>query len=123
MKVVDPGHRFVLRHLDGEGATTLQFVKREGDKFPGNVGHYEGTTLQETLRACISRAEYVNSQIQCTETRNAIEAMRKAVWELEVRAARRHGRDLQLSIEDAVSGPTCSTCGHVGCNETCRESA
>ena len=120
MRVLDPGHRFVLSHLDGDAETVLVFVKREGAKFPGNVGHYEGTTLQEVLRACISRAEYVNAQVPCAETRSAIEHMRKAVHDIESRAARRHGRDVKMTVEDAVSGPMCPTCGHVGCRETCR---
>lgn len=49
------------------------FVKREGEHFPGNVGHYPGTTMQEVLRVLIDRAKYVNSQIPCLETEMAIE--------------------------------------------------
>jgi hypothetical protein len=39
MRVFDPGHKY------------LKFVKREGDNYPRNRGHYEGTTSQEVLRA------------------------------------------------------------------------
>lgn len=120
MKVIDPGHRFSLRHLDGSGETVLQFVKREGPGYPRNVGTSEGTTLQEVLRACISRAEYVNGQIHTAETDRAIDYMMRAVHQLEVRAARRHGRSEAISVAAAVTGPTCESCGHVGCTGACR---
>ena len=121
MRVLDPGHRFVLAHLDGRGETILQFVKRQGPGYPGNEGTSEGTTIQEVLRALISRAEYVNGQIPCAETESAIDHMRAAVLALEQRAARRHGRPAEaLTANAAVAGPTCRVCGHVGCDETCR---
>ena len=120
MRVLDPGHRFSLRHLDGPGETVLQFVKREGRGYPHNVGTSEGTTLQEVLRALISRAQYVNGQIPCPETDRAIDHMMRAVHALEVRAARRHGRNEAISVAEAVSGPTCAHCGHVGCVGSCR---
>ena len=67
MRVLDPGHRYALRHLDGDGETVLQFVNREGEKYPGNAGACEGTTMQEILRALIDRAAYVNGQASCEE--------------------------------------------------------
>lgn len=120
VRVLDPGHRFSLRHLDGGGETVLQFVKREGADYPGNVGSCEGTTMQEMLRALISRAQYVNNQIPCEETVEAIVLMRCAVHNLEIRAAHRHGRDTQLlTVDEAVSGRCCALCGHVGCTGDC----
>lgn len=120
MDVIDAGHKYVLRHLDGYGTETLTFVKREGEGYPGNVGHYEGTTMQEVLRVLIDRAKYVNAQIPCEETEAGIIHMREAIRQFELRAARRHGRMLSapLTIEDA---PTCAKCGHIGCNGECRE--
>jgi hypothetical protein len=120
MKVLDPGHRFALRHLDGEGESVLQFVKREGEKYPGNVGHCEGTTMQEVLRALISRAKYVNDQIPCVETQAAIALMEGTVRLFEVRAAALHDRSINITVEEAVNGPTCAKCGHVGCEGSCR---
>lgn len=42
MKVVDPGHVFELDTLDGRkpygGPMLLWFLKRVGEKFPGNGG-------------------------------------------------------------------------------------
>lgn len=75
MIVLDPGHRYHLHTLDDNAPQAywpLQFVKREGAKFPGNLGHYPGTTTQEVLRACIDRAGYVNRQIPCWQTKLSI---------------------------------------------------
>lgn len=118
MKVLDPGHRYELAHLDGEGMSVLQFVKREGDKYPGNVGHCEGTTIQEVLRALIHRAAYVNSQISCPETSDSIYHMAQAIYVLERRAARLHGRP-DPGLDESVFGVPCRGCMHVGCNGAC----
>lgn len=120
MKVIDPGHEYELRSLDGEQTNRLVFVKREGEGYPGNVGHHAGTTMQECLRALIDRANYVNEQIPCAETRSAIYHMTEAIYVLEVRAALRHKRRANFNRENAVNGPTCDKCGHVGCAGTCR---
>lgn len=116
MKVLDPGHRYALDSLDGEFPQTLTFVKREGAKYPGNVGSHPGTTMQEVLRALIERAEYVNQQIPCAETTLAIGLMQSALYLFESRAARCHGRILDASVADLVDGVgKCKRCGHVGC--------
>jgi len=38
MQELDRGHKYALRHLDGNEVETLTFVKREGDGYPGNIG-------------------------------------------------------------------------------------
>lgn len=120
MKVVDAGHEYELDSLDGEQINKLVFVKREGKKYPGNVGHHPGTTMQEVLRALIDRAKYVNSQVPDINTISAIDCMRKAIFSLESRAAIRHNRTINFSIDDAVNGKEkCLKCGHVGCNYDC----
>lgn len=120
MRVLDAGHRFALRHLDGDGEEILQFVKREGEGYPGNIGHCEGTTMQEVLRALISRAKYVDGQIPCYETDKGIELMRGALRWFEVRAARRHGRIFEDRRNDIELADTCEKCGHIGCEGGCR---
>jgi hypothetical protein len=119
MKVLDPGHRYALAHLDGEGEEILQFVKREGEGYPGNVGHCEGTTLQEGLRVFIDRANYVNNQIPNQHTLDAIGHMKMAIYEFEVRAAERHNRFVDFDVQGAVYGEICKKCGHVGCKGDC----
>lgn len=116
MKILDPGHCYSLNSLDGECEQTLTFVKREGPGYPGNVGSHPGTIMQEVLRALIERCEYVQRQVPCAETEAAANLLRAALWLFEARAARRHGRTLDLPLSAVVSGEgKCKTCGHVGC--------
>lgn len=118
MQVLDPGHCYRLMELDGATwpGTILQFVKREGPSYPGNVGHYTGTTMQEVLRACIDRAGYVNRQIPCWQTRLGMYLMGIVVWLFEHRAAKRHHTRVP-SLYEAIFGICCPTCGHVACNQ------
>lgn len=73
--------------LDGLGEEILTFVKREGQRYPGNVGHHAGTTAQEVLRALVDRVQYVDSQIPDSNNVVVLASLRKALWHLEARAA------------------------------------
>lgn len=123
MKVLEPGHLFELDRLDvpvgGPRTCFLEFVRRVGEKYPGNPEPaHAGTTSQEVLRALIQRALYVNNQQACPETSEAVGYLIKALWLLECRAARLHGRK-NPPPEAAVYGTTCPGCGHVGCAGGC----
>lgn len=123
MKVLDPGHLYELKVLDADKeqwtkTVELRFVKREGDKFPGNVGHYPGTNLQEVLRALLNRIAYLDLQEHDDRNLLIAEYTMKAIYLLEQRAAERHGRPTPM-IEQACFGETCEKCGHVGCEGTC----
>jgi hypothetical protein len=124
VRVLDPGHDYVLQSLDGEAPQRLTFVKREGPGFPGNVGSHPGTTTQEVLRALIDRGEYVNRQVPCAETEAASALMKSALLLLETRAARRHDRVFAdfPTLDEATTAPGCAKCGHVGCMGYCHES-
>ncbi len=116
MKIIDSGHEYLLESLDGGEPVRLTFVKREGEGFPFNSGHHPGTNVQEVLRALIERGDYLNRQVPCAETESATAMMRGALLLFELRAARRHGRNLDLnSTQEACCLPTCKTCGHIGC--------
>lgn len=116
MTVIDPGHSYLLDSLDGDQVNRLVFVKREGGKYPGNVGSHPGTTTQEVLRALIERSHYVNNQSFCEETERVEMLLRECVVLLERRAARLHGRLLVASLDEVVWGVgKCAACGHVGC--------
>ena len=119
MRVIDPGHTYQLDGLDDGAPQTIRFVKRchPPAKYPGNVGCYPGTTIQEVLRVLIDRAQYVGRQLPCEETDRAIEAMREAIRLLEERAARRHGRTLWPAPTRPELEPTCHACGHIRCEE------
>lgn len=145
MKVLDKGHLYQLDTLleDPENAprakvsTSLRFVKRVGEKYPGNVPPgYEGTTTQEVIRALIDRMLYVDAQKPHPTNDQVIRGLRTALMNLELRAAKERGEfeefvallaksnklipsmpDLQMMggvfrIEEL---PTCSHCGHIGC--------
>jgi hypothetical protein len=122
MKVLDPGHRYAVQTLDDSchvGDRLLQFVKREGALYPGNVGRYSGTNCQEVLRCVVDRLEYLESQLPCWQTYVATLLGAAMIWLLEHRAARRHGRRAP-SFRETLRGSTCERCGHVGCRGECR---
>ena len=120
MQILDKGHSFLLDILDydgrGEVLNTLEFVKREGEMYPGNVGKHPGTNLQEVYRACISRLIYLDNQISDPNNQLCIEFTRLCIAYLEYRAARRHGRELLLNtdeLEQIETLETCPKCGHI----------
>jgi hypothetical protein len=123
LKVIEPGHIYELKQLDGEGVETLRFVKRVGEKYPGNEPPaHPGTNMQEHLRALINRCEFVNGQNYCIETVVAIQLMKGAIAQFELRAARLHGRNLDnYTLDELVRCGTCDECGHIGCNGECRK--
>jgi hypothetical protein len=115
VREIDPGHEYLLDSYDGGVSVLLTFVKREGEGYPFNVGHHPGTNLQETWRADIKRLQYLQTQGSCEENTIVINKLRECIWQLEVRAARRHGRQLPTYRIDIENLPTCPGCGHIGC--------
>jgi hypothetical protein len=116
VKVIDPGHMYDLQCLDANLTVRLVFVKREGPGYPGNVGSYPGTNLQEVIRALIDRVKYLDGQIYSHHNSRVIHGLRIALHSLEVRAAERHGRELAAQSQRIECLPTCETCGHVECS-------
>lgn len=114
---------FVLDVLDAKipgSAGLLVFVKRIGDKFPGNVGPgYPGTTTQEVIRALIDRTKYVDAQRPDPANWRAIRDLRSALVEFEMRAARERDDVAAVyriaAMDEPELAPTCSGCGHVLC--------
>ncbi len=122
MRVIDPGHQYALRQLDGDCEEILTFVKRQGEGYPGNVGEYPGTNIQEVLRALIDRLNYLHRQIPHDGNTLIVEDLRDALWTLEARAANRHNRPIPEEMRSCGSVnrriellPTCPKCGHIGC--------
>jgi hypothetical protein len=132
MKIIDPGHVYDLDWLDGDPDTRglgpridmaenrLIFVKREGDGYPGNVGHHPGTNMQEVLRALIDRVKYLDRQIPHPRNETVISNLRHSLWCLEQRAAERHGRTWDPTWWEIELQPTCPKCGHIGCRGGCK---
>jgi hypothetical protein len=120
MKVIDSGHDYELATLDGGFPQRLTFVKRHSVedpmKFPGNTESHPGTTLQNVIRATLERFRYLHRQIWAVENLICIGMLRLALWLLEFRAARRHGRTYFKSLRFAETEPMCIKCGHTVCN-------
>ena len=115
VRIIDPGHIYGLMRLDGLGEEVLTFVKREGPRYPGNVGHHAGTTVQEVLRALVDRVQYVDNQISDSNNVVVLSSLRRALWHLEARAAQVHGLSFTQPDENIELMRTCATCGHVVC--------
>ena len=114
----DPGHHYQLLVLDSTWRSLpqfLRFVKREGPAYPGNVGSYEGTTLQSVLRACCARLDYLQRLEPSVEYFLIREKLITCLWYLEQRAAYRHGLPYPYSRDFARTAPMCETCGHTVC--------
>ena len=120
MKIIDPGHDYLLNNLDNTDKSRLRFVKRKGKQYPGNENAYPGTNMQEVMRALIDRCKYVNEQTPCLETESVIMHLQIAMLGLELRAARRHGRRLNFSSSSGIEErEVCEKCGHIGCTGEC----
>lgn len=87
MRVLDPGHRYALQTFDKQ-ETEIVFIKRSGGAVQYNDDH-DGLQSQEVLRALIDRTKFLNAQIPCNESENAIWNLRMALFEYEARAWRR----------------------------------
>jgi hypothetical protein len=117
MKILDAGHIYRLNGYDGGEEQELQFMKREGDNFPFNAHTFGGTNCQEVIRVLIDRTRYLYNQKPCAETEAALHSLESALMFYEMRAARLHGRSLDLRAPaDLVWMATCKKCGHIGCN-------
>lgn len=117
MKVIDPGHEYLIEALDGGASQTIRFVKREGPNYPGNIGAHGGPITQEFLRAILHRCVYMNAQGSCAETDIIVASLRTAIMAFEVRAARCRGAVIDLiNLSDIDAEPTCGKCGHIQCD-------
>jgi hypothetical protein len=108
MDILDPGHDYEINNYDGSGKQRITFLKREGEGYPGNIGHYPGTNCQEVLRVLIDRIEYLDNQIPCNENKLILDNLKSAYWQFEKRAAERHRKEFPYSVfhpDDAYRYP------------------
>ncbi len=120
MKTLDPGHHYHLEVYDkGHDHEDLMFMKRIGEKYPGNTGPtHGGTNCQEVLRVLIDRLLYLNNQIPCAETEICVGHARHMILLLEMRAKRMKGKHLPVPLGQEIEKyPTCKVCGHILCDE------
>jgi hypothetical protein len=128
MRCVIPGHVYELDSFGGTFEQTLTFAKRDGEKYPGNVGTHPGTNVQDVLRVLIDRVKHLNAQVPCSENKRVLLSLRECILLLEERAAVRHNRradwrmyDKNEPVNDQIEFlDVCAKCGHIGCLGTCR---
>lgn len=97
MKELYKGHKFSLRHLDGNGETELQFVQRAPLHQPK-----EGVTNQEVLRAIIARVKALNEEVPWEGNKQILYHLRMAIALHESRAIERHIEKYGLEVERVV---------------------
>lgn len=113
MKIIDPGHKYIPDSLDGNFIQEITFVKRYGDKYPGNTNCYPGTTIQELCRIGIDRLTYVDAQKPSEETQQSKQYFRTIIFKLEKRAARLHNRQINPRLVGIEFEKCCKKCGHI----------
>lgn len=119
MHIIDPGHEYLAHGVGNSTPQRIVFVKNEGEKYPGNVGHHAGILTQELIRICIDRTNYLNNQGSCLETELALSALRQALAWYEVRAARCRETHIEAAHANSLDNhEVCNTCGHVQCQRT-----
>lgn len=117
MKVIDPGHIYALKNVDGpiNGGRSQQihFVRRRdtnGELLPESERE-GGILTQELLRVCIDRTLYLYAEAPCDEDTRIVECLREAFTLFESRAARRTIEKLAKPEEAKI----CEMCGHILC--------
>lgn len=96
MKVLDPGHRFLLDNLESNTKTVLQFMK---DPSLHNGEGADGPTCQEVLRAIISRVQALDQEKHWAGNADIIFHGRMMIAGFEARALIRHVEKDGLEIE------------------------
>lgn len=106
MQVLDPGHRYLLDHLESDGKTVLQFMK---DPKLHNGDGADGTSCQELLRVVIDRVQELNREKPWAGNNDIIYDLRHAIAGFEARALIRHVEKEGLAIETLPLAPD----GHI----------
>ena len=88
MKIIDPGHVYELKQLGDNNTQLLKFIKRSGGAVQYDQ-EWPGLQTQEVLRALIDRTKYLDTVLECKETKEAVKHLQMALYWYEVRALRR----------------------------------
>jgi hypothetical protein len=117
MNIIDVGHKYELLSIDGKCKQVLQFVKRQGLRYPGNTSSYPGTTLQDVIHCLLNRVRYLQNQIPCVENEVIIYNLQTCLLMLEQRAAKRRHMELNIeTLEQLEVKLLCPKCGHTTCH-------
>lgn len=100
MRILHPGHEYLLDHLDGDGKTRLQFVQR----LPFHAKK-EGVLTQEVLRALIDRVQVLDKETPWEGNEEILYHLRMALALHEARALTRKVFKKELNPEHVTLGP------------------
>ena len=97
-KVLRPGHKYQLKNFeDPNSFQILQFIEKE-PKMPGSpelITVNDGTTNEAVLEMLIDRAQQLFNKFPSPETASAIDHMRQALEQFELRTLRRLARGVE----------------------------
>lgn len=99
MIIVEQGHIYDLQNFEDSAETpcqTICFIKKE--KHPENdtfVTVMNGTTNEEVLHMLVDRLEFLNSKMENHHNVNAINHLKEALNELNMRTAERLSRGVE----------------------------
>lgn len=96
MKVLVPGHKYKLTHLDGDNHSILSFVNRNRGQ------EEEGTNCQEVIKSLIDRVKFLDNQLHWEQNKDIIHHLRMALVLFEARALIRKVEKNELKIENFV---------------------
>ena len=106
MKILDPGHHYVMDLIDQHGTAMphgprsyIQFNKSQ--RIHENGRH--GVTCQEVLRVLIDRVKYLQEQLPCEENKYIIANLRSAIYYFELRADRRKQQKVNRTTKEHES--------------------
>lgn len=105
MRVLDPGHTYLLAQLDAMGEEQeLVFVKRIVEADPDRE-EYPGTTCQEVIAALIDRVQFVHNEKQHHNNIKILHHLRMAYILFETRALERKVEKGVLRPEELDTDP------------------
>lgn len=101
MRVINEGHTYELKNLDGDGSQILSFVDR------GHGRDCEGTTCQEVIKALIDRVIFLNNELPSEFNKSILMHARMMLINFEARALCRkvekgelHPEHLSINSDD-----------------------
>lgn len=97
MLVLFEGHRYLLPHLEGSGAESLNFIQKvpesEGSTTLRTVEN--GTTNEEVLAVLIDRMNYLQKKHPCRENAIVITKLEESLMWLNKRTSDRKARSVE----------------------------
>lgn len=113
MRVIDPGHIYAVKNVDGDGEQHIQFVRRRDDhgELLDDSLCIPGILTQELLRVAIDRTLYLYAEAPCDEDTEIVDCLRTAFTLYESRSARRTIEKLAKPEKAKI----CDICHHILC--------